>query len=68
MILVPGILGFVSHERGSSRVWRRFADDQLEHLILSTIDSCRQDRIETPQIGNHIAKQGSRYGSGGGYR
>ena len=34
--------------RGSSRVWRRFADDQLEYLMLPSADSCRQTRIETP--------------------
>ena len=33
--------------RGSSRVWRRFTDDQLEYLMLSLADSCRQTRIET---------------------
>ena len=38
--------------RGSSRVWRRLTDDQLEHKMLSTIDNRRQTRIET---------RGSRY-------
>ena len=35
-------------KRGSSRVWRRFTDDQLEHQMLLTIETRRQTRIETP--------------------
>ena len=33
--------------RGSSRVWRRFTDNQLEYLMLSTAEIRRQTRIET---------------------
>ena len=33
--------------RGSSRVWRRFTDDQHEYLMFPVIENCRQTRIET---------------------
>ena len=47
MIWVPGIFGFVSHERGSSRVWRRFTEDQHEYPMFPVIENRRQTRIET---------------------
>ena len=55
----------VSRERGSSRVWRRLANDELEHLLPSVTDNRRQTRIETLDFRHGDHSKRSRYGPGG---
>ena len=43
---------------GSSRVWRRLTNDQLEHSLLTTIDIRRQTRIETLDFRKLSARKG----------
>ena len=55
----------MSRERGSSRIWRRLANDALEHPLPSVTDNRRQTRIETLDFRHGGHSKGSRYDPGG---